>query len=658
MKNIKTQLVFFILAIFVPALLCLGSITYWKAQAALTEIVTTSVQNMAVEGADSVKAWLEARKAETASVAASPLITMGSKDTGYPYIVAEEKRLGVYDLLWVADLNGDYYPSKGNPGSVKDRAYFKELLVTGRPQVSNPLANRATGSLVVVVANPIMRDGQLAGVFGANMQINAVIQKVISMKLGQTGYGYMIQNDGLTIVHPDKEIAMNYNVLQDPNADPDFKRATERMVKGERGIAHYTFKGVDKWVAFAPVEGTTWSLAVTVPVSEMTGQIRALTIVFAGVSVFIIAVIIILTVLLAKSAVKPVILLNEAASRIAAGDLRENSFNIKSQNEIGQLAKSFGTMRAELNLLVRHVSSSTGQLVATSEEFVSSAEQSAQAANQVASIIGEVAAGAEKQLKVVDDTSSIVGQMSASIQQIAANANSVAGTSAKSADEAREGSKAVEQAIMQMEHIEDTVVRSSQMVAKLGERSKEIGQIVDTISGIAGQTNLLALNAAIEAARAGEQGRGFAVVAEEVRKLAEQSQDAAKQIAGLIGEIQQDTNNAVIAMNEGTKEVRVGAEVVNDAEQTFKRIFASFNEVTNQIKEISAAIQQMASGSQQIVAAVRDINVICKETAGQSQTVSAATEEQSATMEEIAVSSQSLARMAEELTAVVSKFKI
>ena len=183
-----------------------------------------------------------------------------------------------------------------------------------------------------------------------------------------------------------------------------------------------------------------------------------------------------------------------------------------------------------------------------------------------------------------------------------------------------------------MGQIEQTVTRSSSVVAKLGERSKEIGQIVDTISGIAGQTNLLALNAAIEAARAGEQGRGFAVVAEEVRKLAEQSQGAAKQIAGLIGEIRNDTDSAVVAMNEGTKEVRIGTEVVNNAGQSFRDIYTSVSDVTGQVREISAAIEQMAAGSQQIVSSVKEIDVISKDTSAQAQTVSAATEEQSASM--------------------------
>lgn len=151
----------------------------------------------------------------------------------------------------------------------------------------------------------------------------------------------------------------------------------------------------------------------------------------------------------------------------------------------------------------------------------------------------------------------------------------------------------------------------------MGERSKEIGQIVDTISGIAGQTNLLALNAAIEAARAGEQGRGFAVVAEEVRKLAEQSQEAAKKIAELIGEIQGDTDKAVIAMNEGTREVKTGAEVVNVAGAAFREIAEMVTQVSGQVKEISAALQQMASGSRQVASSVKKIDELSRASVGE-----------------------------------------
>jgi len=368
----------------------------------------------------------------------------------------------------------------------------------------------------------------------------------------------------------------------------------------------------------------------------------------------------ILAFFLGSSLVKPFLAMREHTMKMANGDYSADSDQsvMKRNDEFGDMAKAFDTLTKNMRNVIRNIIQATEQVAASAEELTASAEQSAQAASQVAIVISEVAAGAERQLKAVDGTTSIVEQMSAGIQQIAANANSVAGASAKSAGDAQEGSKTVEKAITQMGNIEETVTHSAQVVTKLGERSKEIGAIVDTISGIAGQTNLLALNAAIEAARAGEAGRGFAVVAEEVRKLAEQSQEAAKQIAGLIGEIQHDTDGAVVAMNQGTKEVRIGAEVVNDAGKTFKEIFRSFNEVTAQIREISAAIQQMAGGSQQIVASVRDIDTISKHAAGQAQTVAATTQEQSATMEDMAASSQTLAKMAEELTQAVSRFKI
>ncbi len=359
----------------------------------------------------------------------------------------------------------------------------------------------------------------------------------------------------------------------------------------------------------------------------------------------------------ARSIARPVNQLATVAQKVAGGDLTEQVV-VDRKDEIGQLATAFNTMVVQLKSLIKQITASAEHVAASSEELTASSEQSAQAANQIATSTTGMANGATEQLAAANETSAVVEQMSAGIQQVAANTNHVSEQSAQAADKAKEGGKAVERAVSQMVQLEGTVNTSANVVTKLGERSKEIGQIVDTISGIAGQTNLLALNAAIEAARAGEQGRGFAVVAEEVRKLAEQSQEAAKKIAELIGEIQGDTDKAVAAMNDGTREVKTGTEVVNAAGVAFREIVELVSQVSDQVREISAAIQQMASGSQQIVGAVKKIDTLSKASAGEAQSVSAATEEQLASMEEIATSSQALAKLAQDLQSAVARFRI
>jgi methyl-accepting chemotaxis protein len=657
MKSIQTKLTITILTIFFVALSALGGLNYWKARSIITENVAKDMQNQAVSSASDVGDWFEARKTEQTMLAVVPIIQSGNQEEIVPILANAVKANNVYDGINYAAMSGAAVNPAGVKFNVADRGWFQQAM-RGETVIAGPLVAKDTGNLIVSIAIPVKVDGKVTGVLFSGVKMEYLSKKVLEIKVGQSGYATVTQGDGLRIIHPDKESAMKLNPLQDPNADPIQKQATERMIKGEKGITVFMSKGVESYFAYAPVPGMSWSLATTVPVAEVSD---ALSVLMTMSLVTIVAILVIVGFVIAwyaRRIAKPIQLLESAANRIAAGDISLNRLDITSNDEIGRLGQAFEKMTENLRGIIRKITQTADQVAASSEELTASAEQSAQAANQVAQVIYRVADGAEKQLKAVDDTAAVVGQMSAGVQQIAVNTNTVAETAAKSADAAQNGSKAVEKAINQMGQIEETVTRSALVVTKLGERSKEIGQIVDTISSIAAQTNLLALNAAIEAARAGEQGRGFAVVAEEVRRLAEQSQAAAKEISGLIGDIRQDTDSAVMSMNDGSKEVRIGAEVVNDAGKSFQIIFESISEVATQMGEISGAIQQMASGSQQIVDSVREIDIISKDTADQAQSVSAATEEQSATMEEIAAASQDLANMAADLTQAVSKFKI
>ena len=349
---------------------------------------------------------------------------------------------------------------------------------------------------------------------------------------------------------------------------------------------------------------------------------------------------------------------SSAAANIAAGDLSGPDVAVTTQDELGELGRSFNTMKANLRQVMQTIHSSAEQVTSSSEELTASAEQSAIASTQVADSITSVAQGAAGQLHAIENASATVQTLSAGLEEAAASAHEVSDQSSQASRTAVDGAQTVAQAVKQMQSIQETVNFSANVVAKLGESSQEIGQIVDTISGIAAQTNLLALNAAIEAARAGEQGRGFAVVAEEVRHLAEQSQDAAKKITTLISEIQGDTAKAVSAMQAGTREVETGVEVVNSTGTAFKSIEDIVLNVASQMKEMSTVIEHMAQGSQEIVTAVAEIDRLSKQASSESQNVAAITEEQSAAAEEIAASSQGLETMAQKMQEAVSRFRL
>ncbi|MCX7781229.1 MAG: methyl-accepting chemotaxis protein [Negativicutes bacterium] len=363
-------------------------------------------------------------------------------------------------------------------------------------------------------------------------------------------------------------------------------------------------------------------------------------------------------VYLARRISRPLAQVARAAESIAGGDLRQQTIHYAGNDEIGDLAKAVNTMVVSLRDVVSRMAKASEHVAASSEELTASAEQSAQAAGQVAETVTAVAAGAASQLNAVDQAVAVVREMAAAISHIATSAGGVSGKSGDTARAATAGGQAVAEATGQMQVINDAVNQSAQVVKRLGESSKQIGEIVNVISGIAGQTNLLALNAAIEAARAGEQGRGFAVVAEEVRKLAEQSQEAAQKIADIIAEIQHETGTAVAAMDKGTDEVTKGTMIIAATGERFQNIVGLVQALDTQIQEISAATEELLASSDEVVHSVEAVKTIAGETAGNTETISAAAEEQSASMQEIASSSQALSKMAEDLQAAVAKFNV
>ncbi len=535
----------------------------------------------------------------------------------------------------------------------RQRPWYNNTVVNkGQAVLSAPYITGATKDLVMSITQTVEHNGEVLGVVGIGIKLKDLEQNIRNIKIGKQGYVMVLDENDKIIMSPVHEewilktpAELNIEPLQ--SLESKINKASNFSFDKKQQIMN---------VNISPTSG--WKIVAIVDESEIAEQVDDI-----RQKIFMTYVITLLFILIAvffvsARIVRPIKALLKMTNQVAGGDLRATNLTVTSRDEVGQLAKSFTLMAASLRSLIQQVQNNAHQVASLSEELTASAEQSADAAQQVAGVINDVAQGAERQLIAVNHTTAGVGRMANSIEKTTDNFNTISVTSAQMTRAAQGGSTAVDMAVNQMGNIERTVNNSAKVVTKLNERSQEIGQIVNTISGIAGQTNLLALNAAIEAARAGEQGRGFAVVAEEVRKLAEQSQDAAKQIAALIGDIQEDTIQAVSAMKAGTDEVKVGTNVVNTAGKAFCEITVLINQVVIQHDEVSAAITQMIDESHKITYAVQEIDGVSKEAFGQTQTVAAATQEQSASMGEIAGSSRELAKMAQELQNTISKFRI
>ena len=537
------------------------------------------------------------------------------------------------------------------------RDWFKGALTTRQgAYLSEAYISASIGRQVCALSVPIIDpSGKITGIWMAAIPLDTLSQMTNDLTFGETGHAYLIDKNGTLLAHSDTQVFGDQSALVSLQDTPIVQKALQEE-KGS-GTFYDPLTETEVLAYYSAIEGTDWKIIVEQDVNEALASSKQVQAIMILLGLGLVCLFSIVVYFVTKGITKPIIAVTNAVKEAANGDLTVQT-TVTSDDEIGQLAVAANAMTTNLRNLVREVQTNSQQVAASSEELTACADQVAQASSQVAAAVAEVAKGTERQLEAVNDSSAVVGQMSSNLEHVVIELNGVSVGMGKAALSAQVGVRSAQIAISQMEKIEKTVSTSAQVVAKLGERSMEIGQIMDTISNIAGQTNLLALNAAIEAARAGEQGRGFAVVAEEVRKLAEQSQEAAKEIAPLIDEIQSETKQAVSSMSEGTCEVKVGTEVVNDAGTAFQEIASMSEQSAEMLKGILLEIQQVTSGSQRIVESVREIESISSVAAGESQTASGAAEEQLASMEEIASSSQNLAQMAQELQAGISKFRI
>ncbi|WP_373229160.1 methyl-accepting chemotaxis protein [Cohnella sp.] len=416
--------------------------------------------------------------------------------------------------------------------------------------------------------------------------------------------------------------------------------------------------------AFASLKGIDGKplgvLYVTMPSEASTNVANSIFTLSLTVGLILLMLLALLSMLIHKRILVPMHGVADTLNKVSEGKLTgqvEEKYG-RRKDEIGEISSSVNVMIRTLRQLISHIGDTAALVSASSEQLSASSGETSEASHVIADAINGVAQGAERQAIGSEESVVAVSEMTSGVRSIEQTSLAVTEASQHAASEAEQGNELVQRAIRQMNQISVTVNRSADVVQRLGERSEEIGKIIEMISQVAAQTNLLALNAAIEAARAGEEGRGFAVVAGEVRKLAVQSEDSARQISVLVKEVLSYTHQAVDAMNEGTEEVQAGLAAVNDSGEAFRNILTSVMSVTGQIQGVTMVVHQLSELSEQVAGMVRENAAIARESAAATQNVVATTEEQLAAMQEIAASAASLNHAAEELTMATEKFTI
>ncbi|MFJ7973396.1 methyl-accepting chemotaxis protein [Psychrobacillus sp. NPDC096389] len=481
--------------------------------------------------------------------------------------------------------------------------------------------------------------------------------------LGENGYFVIYGTDGEEIAHPSLE---GTNAWE--NKDIDGKYIVQDMIKtAEAGGGFYYYKwDLPNQPGTAATKITyntidpNWGWVVSAGTymeafNKGSNSILMTIIITLAVSTLVGIVVIIL---FSRHLGNPIQLIAQNLKKIADQDLSVKNIKIKNKDELGDLANGLNTMTANLKEVLNSVSNSAQQVAATSEELTASSEQTSRASEEITESIQQISSGQESQLFGMQEAKNSVSQISSSITGITTNIKELNDLSIETSKVSDSGNEVILQTVEQMNQINNQSTATTEAMLVLERKSQEIGEIINVITGIAEQTNLLALNAAIEAARAGEHGKGFAVVADEVRKLAEESGNAAKNISSLISEIQDNTKHTVQTATEGKLAIESGMKYVSNAGKTFEKISDDINLINNKLSFISGEIQEINSNTEVLVTEVNKTKDVTEKSTDYTQNVVAAAEEQYASMVEMTAASRALAEMSEKLQDVVSDFKL
>jgi len=521
-----------------------------------------------------------------------------------------------------------------------DNGKFKGLDLSGRdylvkafkgtPNVGSVVFSRATGRVICTAACPIYSPAgkEVNGSIVMAMELKFFSDILDKIKIGTTGYAYIVDRKGIYVNHPVKENILKVNISEIKGMET----VAQMIGKGQSGVTEYQLDGIRKVGAIAPVPATGWSVVAAIPTEELYAPARYTRNMIAAIGILFLLPASIIFYFFARSITRPLVDLVGTAGKIAAGDLSVEVASGNRRDEIGDLARAFtgmirslkekeqiaqkiaagdltveATPLSETDALSNAFSTMVVKFREQIQEIVEGVTVLASSGSEIMASVSQLTSGAAETSTAVSETTTTVEEVKQTTEMSAQKAKHVSELGRKSVEISQTGLKSIEDTIQGMNNIKEQVESIADMVVQLSEQSQAIGEIIATVNDLAEQSNLLAVNASIEAAKAGEQGKGFAVVAQEIRSLASQSKQATTQVRTILFDVQKAISAAVMATELGSKAVETGVKLSTQAGEAIDVLAESVTEATGASIQIAASSQEQIVGMEQVVSAMENI---------------------------------------------------
>lgn len=539
--------------------------------------------------------------------------------------------------------------------NAQDRPYYKPAMEANGLYFSEPYADVNNGTMLMGIFYPVKDDNdQVIGFVVADIAFKDIPDIMQSYSLGSTGYSVLTTKDGDILYHPDQDKVLKQKFNE---SEGELGEIGQRMMAGESGVQLINDQDERRYIGYASSEDTGWSVALTIAEKEVLEELGSFTWITIGGFAGATTLLVLICYVVLRSILRSIPKLLAKMKQIEDGDLTVQ-FEVKSNNELGQIAQGIQKMIEKIYSMIQMVGNTSQVLNQSSNDLQVISTKTASTMNDTAVAINEIASATNYQSVESDNILTKTMELSHQIDGIANDATVMEQMVKTSSEQSENGLDIVTQLSQWAEENNKSTQAISALIHDIDASRSEIASFVGTVHQIATQTNLLALNASIEAARAGEQGKGFAVVAGEVRKLAEQTAAATQEIYKKVGFIEEKTKLSVQHTVEGLRIAEENAKSVDATKQLFSHISKDLEELKLRMNQISRGTLNIHQHKDEILHALETISATTEENSASTQEVSASTQEQLESIEKVAELSDQLNQISKQLQKELGQFKV